>query len=60
MNIIDENLNELENTGCFTEEELKDLRQRFTKVFEDGFWEGLEFSKNETPVYTGYGKREDW
>jgi hypothetical protein len=59
MNIIDENLNELEKTGCFTANELEDLRVRFIKVYEDAFWEGREFSNNER-VVTNYGKKEDW
>lgn len=59
MNIIDEHLNELENTGCFTAKELEDLRVRFIKVYEDAFWEGREFSKNEE-LFVSYGKKEDW
>lgn len=59
MDIIIEHLDELHATGCFTLEELEDLRVRFTKVYEDAFWEGREFSKNEE-LFTAYGKKEDW
>ena len=58
MNIINETLNELTKTGCFTIKELEDLRVRFIKIYEDGFWEGREFSKNED-LFLAYGKKED-
>ena len=58
MNIVEEHITELHATGCFTLKELEDLRVRFIKVYEDGFWEGREFSKNED-LFLAYGKKED-
>ncbi len=58
MNIIDENIKELAEMGCYTEEELIDLRERFVNVFEQAFWEGCEHKQEK--VFTVYGNKEDW
>lgn len=59
MSIIDKHIKELADMGCFTGEELTDLRERFVEVFESGYWDGYEHQGNKI-IVEAYGKKEDW